>query len=233
MIIITQIAGTSLTDLAVDETTFESQTQNKVELFLYDGADWTLATPGSSGVVTLSDYGIIYTGTPVANDEIAVACEQIDLNQFYAGDGVNCIKINENFAELQSKSNNNENAINAISNQALLKDGSNLTAQIIDDFRKQPATVLSGSGTISLLDNSANFLTLTGDAVISLPTISSDDYSHTILLVVAGSTYSLDVQTATGGHHLYNPVVIDTESPYNVMFIFNKLDNNWYYSITQ
>lgn len=233
MIIIAQIAGSGLTDLAVDETTFASQTSNTFEMFLYDGADWTLVTPGESGTVDLNDYGIVFNGTPVANDSIAVAYQPAELNQFSAGDGINCIKLNENFAELQTQSNNNENSINVISNQALLKDGSNLTAQIVDDFRKQPATVLSSSGTISLLDNSANFLTLTGNAVISLPTISSDDYSHTILLVVAGSAYSLDVQTATGGHHLYNPIVINTENPYNVMFVFNKLDNNWYYSITQ
>lgn len=158
------------------------------------------------------------------------------MNIFQAGKGINAVKINDNFSQLQTQSNNNETAINNIASTALLKDGSNLTQSIIDNFQQQTPNVLSGSGTIALPDNSANFLTLTGNNnnVIQLPTIASGDpYSHTINLVVAGSSYSLDIQTATGGKHLYNDLSIDPTQTYNVLFVYNKLDNSWYYSITQ
>lgn len=157
------------------------------------------------------------------------------MNIFQAGKGINAVKINDNFSQLQTQSNNNETAINNIATTALLKDGSNLTQSIIDDFQQQTPNVLSGSGTIALPDNSANFLTLTGNNnnIIQLPTIGSDPYSHTINLVVAGSSYSLDIQTATGGKHLYNDLSIDPTQTYNVLFVYNKLDNSWYYSITQ
>ena len=157
------------------------------------------------------------------------------MNIFQAGKGINAVKINDNFSQLQTQSNNNETAINNIATTALLKDGSNLTQSIIDNFQQQTPNVLSGSGTIALPDNSANFLTLTGNNknVIKLPTIGSDPYSHTINLVVAGSSYSLDIKTATGGKHLYNDLSIDPTQTYNVLFVYNKLDNNWYYSITQ
>lgn len=233
MIIISQIAGTSLSDVAVNEATFTSRTGNSFELFVFDGADWTYATPGESGVANLTDYGITYTGTPVANDEIAVAHEDSEFWTFQAGNGINCVKLNKNFADLQSTTNNNENSINTIANTALKKDGSNLTASIIADFQKQTPNILSGSGTISLTDNSANFLTLTGNGVIALPPITPDQYSHTITLVVDGSNYSLDISTATGDKHLLNNIYVDPTQTYNVLFIYNKIDNSWYYSITQ
>lgn len=158
------------------------------------------------------------------------------MNIFQAGKGINAVKINDNFSQLQTRSNNNETAINNMAKAALWKDGSNLTQSIIDDFQQQTPNVLSGSGTIALTDNSANFLTLTGNNknVIQLPTIGSGDpYSHTINLVVAGSSYSLDIKTATGGKHLYNDLSIDPTQTYNVLFVYNKLDKSWYYSITQ
>ena len=155
------------------------------------------------------------------------------LNIFEAGKGINAVKINDNFSQVQNQSNTNETAINNIASTALLKDGSNLTQSAINTFQQQTPNILSADGTISLADNTANFLTLTGNGTISLPAIASDQYSHTISLVVAGSSYSLDFNTATGGRHLFNNLDVDPTQTYSVLFIYNKLDNHWYYSLTQ
>ena len=232
MIIVAQVVGTDLTDIVVDENQFVTQTGATDVLFAvfeYDGADWQY----NSTVVDMSDYGIAFTGTPVATDSICVAYNPQTLYTFSAGKGINQVKLNYNFGQLQQQSNTNETNINTISNTALLKDGSNLTQTIIDEFQQQTPNILSGSGTIALTDNTANFLTLTGNATIFLPTIASDIYSHTISLVVDGSSYSLDISTATGGKHLCNNFTIDPTEPYSVLFIYNKIDNSWYYSLTQ
>lgn len=155
------------------------------------------------------------------------------MNVFQAGQGINCNKLNANFSDLQTQTNTNESNINTIASTALKKDGSNLTASIIADFQKQVPNIITGDNTITLTDNSANFLTLTGDGVIALPPIVADQYSHTVTLVVEGSNYSLDISTATGEKHLYNDLSIDPTQTYNVLFVYNKLDNSWYYSITQ
>lgn len=239
MIIIAQIVGMTLTDLAVDEQTYESRTSNAFTIFQYDGADWNNITPGQSGVVTPADWGVSYTGTPVANDEIAIAWQPMqDLWEFNSGDGINQKKLNENFAELMQKSNTNETNINDLSTTALLADGSNITQTMIDAFNRQTPNIISGDGDIALQDNSSNFLTLTGNNSnkIVLPVIGPDPYSHTINLVVQGSAYSLDINTATGGHHLYNGIYygdIDSTQTYNILFIYNKIDGFWYYSVTQ
>ena len=152
------------------------------------------------------------------------------LHIFEAGKGINATKINDNFSQVQSQSNTNETAINNIASTALLKDGSNLTQSAINTFQQQTPNILSTSGTISLTDNTANFLTLTGNGIISLPAVASDQYSHTISLVVDGGSYSLGLGTT---YHLYNNLDIDTTKTYNVLYIYNKLDNHWYYSLTQ
>lgn len=152
------------------------------------------------------------------------------LNIFEAGKGINAAKINDNFSQVQSQSNTNETAINNIASTALLKDGSNLTQSAINSFQQQTPNILSADGTISLTDNTANFLTLTGNGTISLPAVASDQYTHTISLVVAGGSYSLGLGTT---YHLYNNLDIDTTKTYNVLYIYNKLDNHWYYSLTQ
>lgn len=233
MIIIAQTVGTSLSDLTVDESVYKTKVANTFESFEYDGVDWSNITPGD----TLEDYGISYTGTPVANDVISVAQESLsNMWEFSAGDGINQVKLNENFAELQQKSNTNERNIDNLANNALLLDGSNLTSSIVEDFQKQTPNIISGVGDIVLTDNSSNFLTLTGNNTnkVVLPTITPDAYSHTINLTVQGGSYSLDINTATGGHHLYNgQYSIDSAQTYNVLFIYNKIDGFWYYSITQ
>ena len=153
------------------------------------------------------------------------------LNIFQAGKGINATKVNDNFAEVQQQANDNESDITTISNTALLKDGSNLTQTIVDDFQQQtPIILATTSGTITLTDNRAHFLALTGNGTIDLPTPASDQYSHTITLTVQGSAYSLDLGTL---YHLYNDLNIDTTETYNVLYIYNKIDGNWYYSITQ
>lgn len=155
------------------------------------------------------------------------------LHIFEAGKGINATKVNDNFSQLQTQSNANETAINNIANTALLKDGSNLSQSAIDAFQQQVPNILSADGDILLGDNTANFLTLTGNGRVLLPNIGSDQYSHTISLVVDGSSYSLDIQTATGGRHLFNNLEIDPTKTYSVLFVYNKLDNYWYYSLTQ
>lgn len=152
------------------------------------------------------------------------------MNIFEAGKGINATKINDNFSQLETQSNDNENAINTVASTALLKDGRNLTPSLVATFQQQIPNILSADGTIALTDNSANFLTLTGNGTISLPTVPADQYSHTISVVVGGSEYSLDLGTTK---HLYNAIGIDTTQTYNVLYIYNKIDGSWYYSITQ
>ena len=229
MIIIKQTVGSDLSDLIIDENKFQTETSatdTLVAVFEYDGANWQY----NGSTVTLADYGISFTGTPVSTDAITVAYEPQDLWVFSAGKGINQIKLNYNFSELQQESNANETAINNIASTALLKDGSNLTQTIINEFQQQTPNILPTSGTISLADNTANFLTLTGNGTISLPVIPADQYSHTISLVVQGSSYSLDLGTL---NHIYSPYEIDTTQTYNVLYIYNKIDNSWYYSLTQ
>lgn len=232
MIIISQVVGTGLTNIKVSEETFATQTGATdvyFGTFEFDGNDWQL----NSVVVDIADYGITFDGTPVATDAISVAYNPQTLYVFSAGYGINQAKINYNFAQVQQQANTNESNINNIASTALLKDGSNLTQTIVNEFQQETPNILSTSGTIALQDNSANFLTLTGNGTISLPTVASDQYSHTISLIVAGSSYTLDITTATGGRHLYNSLTVDTTQTYNVLFIYNKIDGYWYYSITQ
>ena len=149
---------------------------------------------------------------------------------FEAGKGINAVKINANFSELQNQTNTNETDIGNLASTALLKDGSNITPSLVATFQQQTPNVLSRSGTISLADNTANFLTLTGNGTISLPAVPADQYSHTISLVVGGSNRTLSLGTTK---HLYNPLAIDTTKTYNVLYIYNKIDSSWYYSLTQ
>lgn len=233
MIIIQQVVGTDLTNLVIDENKFQTETgatDTTISTFEYDGADWQY----NGSAVNLADYGISFDGTPVATDTIVVAYEPQTLYVFSAGKGINQAKINYNFAELQQETNTNETAINNIANTALLKDGSNITQTMIDEFQQETPIILSGDGNINLTDNRVHFLTLTGNNSnqVVLPTPASDSYSHTIVLIVQGSGYSLDISNGTAGH-LYNPITIDTTQPYNVMYIYNKITHSWYYSLTQ
>ena len=67
---ISQTTGSSLSDLAVNVTTFETQITTTGDYeFLFDGTDWSY----DGNTVTLADYGITFTGAPVADDVITVS----------------------------------------------------------------------------------------------------------------------------------------------------------------
>lgn len=156
------------------------------------------------------------------------------MNIFQAGKGINATKINDNFSQLQNQTNTNETNINTIANTALLKDGSNLTQSIVNDFNASEPIVLESSGTISLTDNRVHYLTLTANNnnKIQLPSISSDSFSHTIVLIVAPSNYSLNIAEGTYGT-IGSPVLLDSTLTYSVMYVYNKIDNHWYYTVSQ
>lgn len=64
-----QTAGSSLSDIAVDVDTFQTQISTTGEyVFTYDGADWTYG----GDTVDLADYGITFTGTAITDDAITV-----------------------------------------------------------------------------------------------------------------------------------------------------------------
>lgn len=150
---------------------------------------------------------------------------------FEAGKGINCTKLNANFEEMRQAANSNEQDLQTIDSTALRKDGSNLTPEIIQDFNQVTPTILEDkSGTISVADNTTYFISLAGNATISLPTIQSDQKSHTIIVIVDGGDYSLSLGTTK---HLASPSTIDTTAAYQVMYIYNKLDNSWYYCLGQ
>ena len=68
----TQTVGTSLSDLAVAILKFANKNGDSLSgsiAFTYDGDKWINA---DSEEILLSEYGISYAGTPVANDEITV-----------------------------------------------------------------------------------------------------------------------------------------------------------------
>lgn len=229
--IITRVVIGALTDLVVNEAAYQTATgfsADTISIYTYDGADWTDAD--TSTTVDFTTLGITFDGTATTGDEILVAFHPSEMQLFSAGDGVNCIKLNTNFDELKTQVNTNETSINDIESTALLADGSNLSQSVVDQFQQQIPNVLSASGTITLTDNTANFLTLTGDGTIDLPAITPDQYSHTITLVVDGGSYILDLGATK---HLLNSIIIDTTKTYNVMYIYNKIDEEWYYSLTQ
>lgn len=149
---------------------------------------------------------------------------------FQAGKGINVTKLNSNFNEVVQKANTNEEKLVDIANKSLLKDGSNLTQTIVEDFNRHEPIYLSGSGTKTLTDNRTHYLTLTGNATISLPTPANDMMSHTIVLLVQGSNYTLYLGTEK---HLNSPGELKTTKPYQVLYVYNKLDKSWYYCLGQ
>lgn len=153
------------------------------------------------------------------------------MHTFEAGKGINAVKINENFTEVVDLANNNETALLQLSQTALLKDGSNLSQDVVDKFKQDEPIVLENrQGDIALTDNKTHFLSLSGNGNIVLPTVLTDQFSHTITLIVDGSSYSLDLGTQK---HLYNPLNIDTTKYYSIIYIYNKIDKSWYFSLTQ
>ena len=70
---ITQTTGTSLSNIEINEITFANKTENYTGsgsvVFTYDGDKWV--DSGSEEVI-LVEFGISYTGTPVATDELTI-----------------------------------------------------------------------------------------------------------------------------------------------------------------
>ena len=162
--------------------------------------------------------------------------EENELIIFEPRKGINCNSLNQNFELLKTKANNNELQLSTIETTALKKDGSNIEPSAVEKFQQTETTVLTWTPTINLVDNSTNFLTPLGNTTVVLPNIPSDAYSHTVILIVQGSNYTITSKTASGAiitKHLYNDSSVDTTSPYSLMYIFNKLNNSWYFYLTQ
>lgn len=155
------------------------------------------------------------------------------MHTFEAGKGINALKINENFTEVMDLANANETALLRIEQTALRKDGRNLTQEIVDDFKKDEPIVLNNSGDILLTDNRSHFLTLTGNGAIVLPTVLTDQFSHTITLVVQPTEFSLTLDKSQSAGVLgTNTEIIETD-PFSVLYVYNKIDKKWYYYISQ
>lgn len=149
---------------------------------------------------------------------------------FESGKGINATKLNSNFSEVQTAANANESDLNTISNTALLKDGSNLTDAMIKTLNEGVDESVTLNGSKTLQDNKSYHITLTGNSTIVLPSVSSDSFSHTIIMIVDGSNKSLNLGTTK---HFINNLILDTTQTYAVLYIYNKIDNNWYYNIVQ
>lgn len=153
------------------------------------------------------------------------------MHTFEAGKGINALKINENFTEVVDLANANETVLLRIEQTALRKDGRNLTQDIVDEFRQETPIVLSSKkGNISLADNKTYFLSLSGAGKIVLPSIADDQFSHTITLIVDGSSYSLDVGSTNS---ILTRGYIDISKTYNLLYIYNKINKKWYFYISQ
>lgn len=150
---------------------------------------------------------------------------------FEAGKGINAVKINENFTEVVDLVNTNETALLRIEQTALLKDGKNLSQEVVDKFKQdEPILLENRKGDIALTDNKTHFLSLSGNGKIVLPSVVDDQFSHTITLIVEGSNYSLELGTT-------KPILtrenIDVSKTYNLLYIYHKVNRAWYYYITQ
>lgn len=153
------------------------------------------------------------------------------MHTFEAGKGINAVKINENFTEVIDLANANETALLQLSQTALLKDGSNLSQDVVDKFKQDELIVLENrQGDIVLTDNKTHFLSLSGAGKIVLPTVLTDQFSHTITLIVDGSSYSLDLGST---NVILTKGDVDVAKTYNVLYIYHKVHRAWYYYISQ
>lgn len=155
---------------------------------------------------------------------------------FEAGKGINATKINENFTEVINVANDNETALLQIANTALLKNGANVTQDMVTKFQQEEPILITGeeaSGDIILTDNRTHFLSLTGNGKIVLPTVPTDEYSHTITLVVSSTEYTLDISYDGKAEILATNTELIEPNPFNVLYVFNKIEHKWNYYITQ
>lgn len=156
------------------------------------------------------------------------------MHTFEAGKGINAIKTNANFTEVRDLANANETALLRLSQTALLKDGSNLSQEVVDKFKQDEPIVLENrQGDIALTDNKTHFLSLSGAGKVVLPNISDDQFSHTITLIVNGSSYTLDASNGGTLPQILTKGDVDVSKPYNVLYIYHKVHRAWYYYISQ
>lgn len=150
---------------------------------------------------------------------------------FEAGKGVNLVKLNADFKYVQDSANSNESKLTDIDRKALRKDGANIEQDLVNKFQQEEPVLLENKrGAIVLTDNKTHFLSLVGAGNIVLPNVLTDQFSHTIVLVVQGSNYSLDIGTTK---KIYSYEEIDITKTYSVLYIWNKIDKTWYSSVTQ
>lgn len=158
----------------------------------------------------------------------------VKMYTFEAGKGVNVEKLNANFTEVKDLANTNETALLQLSQTALLKDGSNLSQDVVDKFKQDKPIVLENrQGNIALTDNKTHFLSLSGAGKIVLPTVLTDQFSHTITLIVDGSSYTLDASNGGTLPQILTKGDVDVSKPYNVLYIYHKVHRAWYYYISQ
>lgn len=156
------------------------------------------------------------------------------MHTFEAGKGINALKINENFTEVMDLANSNETALSQLSQTALLKDGSNLSQDVVDKFKQDEPVVLENRlGDIALTDNKTHFLSLSGNGKIILPNIADDQFSHTITLIVDGGSYTLDASNGGSLPQILTKSNVDVSKPYNILYIYHKVHKTWYYYISQ
>jgi hypothetical protein len=150
---------------------------------------------------------------------------------FEAGKGINALNINKNFTDVMDLANANEVALLRIEQTALRKDGRNLTQDVVTQFQQDEPIILENQKEdIVLTDNKTHFLSLSGAGKIVLPTIADDQFSHTITLIVDGSSYSLDLGST---NVILTKGDVDVAKTYSVLYIYHKIHRAWYYYISQ
>lgn len=155
---------------------------------------------------------------------------------FNAGEGISAPDLNTNFDNLKNQTNQNESDITTISNTALKIDGSNVSDATVAAFNRSITVTLPSSGTSNLTDNAEHFLAPTGNCTLNLPAVTQgDQFSHTVNIAVQGSNFSVTVLAngAAVTTHLLNDISVNTQAPYNLLFMYNHLDGKWYYYISQ
>lgn len=233
--IITKIYGTGVTAVQVNEeayaTAMGSGVVSAITPYEYDGADWI--DTDTSTTANFTTLGITVTGTPVSSDTIVVAYHKSDMIIFNAGEGISAPDLNTNFDNLKTQSNTNESGIADIDTNALRVDGTNVSDATVAAFNRSVVVTLGTSGSLQLTDNADHFLAPTGNCTLVFPTIDPNEnpkISHTINVAVQGSNYI--VNHGLSNHLLYDSTV-DTTAPYNLLFMYNHSDGNWYYYLTQ
>ena len=150
---------------------------------------------------------------------------------FEAGKGINALNINKNFTDVMDLANANEVALLRIEQTALRKDGRNLTQDVVTQFQQDEPIILENQKEdIVLTDNKTHFLSLSGAGKIALPTVLTDQFSHTITLIVDGSSYSLDLGST---NVILTKGDVDVAKTYSVLYIYHKVHRAWYYYISQ